>query len=492
MLKKICLTAAALLFQAHAGAAAPGAVPALVPLVAGDETIVATHHTVQLGGGKLAYDAYAGRLAIRNDETGQVNAHVFFVAYRVPAAPGAPPRPVTVIWNGGPSTNSLLLHTEMFGPRRLDGNRFVDNAETLLATSDLVFYDPVGSGFSRPERPEDAQPFYGVLGDFAAAAEFIRAYTARFGTAQQPLFIGGESYGTWRAAGVAAQLVKTGVPLRGVVLISGGIPGSQMLEAFSDALAIPARTATAFAQKRLDPALMQDRAKTLGEATAWSEHVYQPALQAAATLSDAQREQVAVSLARYTGIDAKLVDRKTLAMSNRRYRQVAGTAAQPLNTFDMRLLGEEAEVVGRTGAIASYLRGDLAYPTDLAYTGLETGYMPDPGPARRSNGDRWEYNHVTVTPAMLKRAQEGGGPPGSLPWLQGAMHQDRQLRVFVAAGRYDSLNSCAGNAAIVAGMEADLGRRFTTGCYDGGHMMYRDAAARLQLARDVARFIGGR
>jgi hypothetical protein len=282
-----------------------------------------------------------------------------------------------------------------------------------------------------------------------------------------------------------------GLPLRGVVLVSGGIPGSQMPDAFSDAMAVPARTATAFAQRRLDADLMRDRAKTLAEATEWSEHTYQPALKTLAAQTDARREQIATALARYTGIDAKLVDRKTLTMSNRRYRQVAATAAGPLNTFDMRLSGDEVEAPGRAAAIASYLRTDLAYPTDLAYTGLETGYMPDPGPARRSNGDRWEYNHVTVTPEMLKRAQEGGGPPGSLPWLQTAMRQDRQLRVFVAAGRYDSLNACAGNAAIVAGMEADLGQRIRTACYDGGHMMYRDAAARLQLAHDVRRFVAG-
>jgi len=487
MFKNICLAATVFFFAATVSSA-----PAPVaPLASGDEAIVVTHHTLQLASGKLAYDAYAGRLPLRHEESGQVLARVFFVAYRVPAAPGAPPRPVTVIWNGGPSTSSLLLHTEMFGPRRLEGNHFVDNPETLLATSDLVFYDPVGSGFSRPEKPEDAQQFYGVLGDFAATAEFIRAYSARFGTARQPLFIAGESYGTWRASGVAGKLISMGLPLRGVVLISGGIPGAQMPDAFSDAMAVPARTATAFAQHRLDAALMRDRTQTLAEATAWSEHVYQPALADRAALTDAQRETIATALARYTGIDAALVDRQALVMSNRHYRQAAATPARPLNTFDMRVVGDAPDAPGKDAAIGNYLRTDLAYPTDLAYTGLETGYMPDPGPARRGNGERWEYNHVTVTPEMLKRAQEGGGPPGSLPWLQTAMRQDPQLRVFVAAGRYDSLNACAGNAAIVAGMDTGLAQRFRTRCYDGGHMMYRDAAARLQLARDVRSFVAG-
>src|SRR5690606_464121 len=244
--------------------AAPAA--ALPPLLApGDEPIVVTRHEIRTATGTLAYEARAGRLPIRHDETGEVRGRVYFTAYRVAPRPGET-RPITFLWNGGPSVNSLLLHVEMFGPRRIEGDRFVDNPETLLTVSDLVFYDPVGTGFSRPERPETAQEFYGVLGDFAATAEFIRAYRARFGAEDQPLFIGGESYGTWRAGGVAELLVQRQVPLAGVLLISGGIPGSRMPDSFSDAMYVPARTAAAFHHRKLAPGLMRDRAATLREA----------------------------------------------------------------------------------------------------------------------------------------------------------------------------------------------------------------------------------
>ena len=124
----------------------------VAPLVSGDESIVVTSHQVKTVKGVLKYEARAGRLPIRNDESGEVRGYIFFVAYVV-KTPGAP-RPLTFIWNGGPTANSLLVHTEMFGPRRLEHAGFVDNAETLLATSDLVFMDPVGTGFSRPARPE--------------------------------------------------------------------------------------------------------------------------------------------------------------------------------------------------------------------------------------------------------------------------------------------------------------------------------------------------
>ena len=368
--------------------AAPAA--ALPPLLApGDEPIVVTRHEIRTATGTLAYEARAGRLPIRHDETGEVRGRVYFTAYRVAPRPGET-RPITFLWNGGPSVNSLLLHVEMFGPRRIEGDRFVDNPETLLTVSDLVFYDPVGTGFSRPERPETAQEFYGVLGDFAATAEFIRAYRARFGAEDQPLFIGGESYGTWRAGGVAELLVQRQVPLAGVLLISGGIPGSRMPDSFSDAMYVPARTAAAFHHRKLAPGLMRDRAATLREAARWARDTYQPALARRDSLTAAERDAIVRDLARYTGVRPDQIDRDTLVMTNRAYLRglFDGDESRVLDTFDMRRFAGEAEDPGRRGAIARYLRHELGYATDLAYAGLEEGYMPTPGPERRGSHRR--------------------------------------------------------------------------------------------------------
>jgi carboxypeptidase C (cathepsin A) len=379
----------------------------------------------------------------------------------------------------------------MFGPRRLESDRFVDNLETLLTVSDLVFYDPVGTGFSRPERAEMAEEFYGTLGDFAATAEFIRAYRARFGAEAQPLFIGGESYGTWRVGGVAELLAGAGIELEGALLISGGIPGSQMPDAFSDALYVPARTAAAFHHGKLAPELMRDRDATLRQAVEWARDIYRPALERLEGLDSQERETIARDLARFTGVRPELIDRSTLVMPNRTYLRslFEGDESRILNTFDMRLFGADPNPPGRSQAITDYLRRDLGYATDLAYTGVEDGYMPRPGPDRRSTGSRWDYNHVEITPEMMARAMGGGGPPGSQPWLQRAMQADGDLRVFVAAGRYDSLNMCEGNHDMVARLEPELAGRFTNRCYEGGHMMYRDEAERHRLAADVRQFI---
>jgi hypothetical protein len=157
----------------------------------------------------------------------------------------------------------------------------------------------------------------------------------------------------------------------------------------------------------------------------------------------------------------------------------------------MRIAGSEPSMPGRRAAILHYLRHTLGYATDIAYTGLEDGYMPRPGPDRRGPGARFQYNHAEITPAMLARAQAGGGPPGSQPWLQRAMRTDRETRVFVAAGRFDSLNMCDGNQDMIARLEQQLTARFTLRCYEGGHMMYRDEEERRRLADDVRRFVAG-
>jgi carboxypeptidase C (cathepsin A) len=473
-----------------AGAALAAETPSL--MIPGDEPVVVTQHQIKTSRGVLNYEARVGRLPIRNDETGEVRGHIFFVAYVVKPQPGKT-RPLTVAWNGGPTTPAVLVHTELLGPRRLQGATFVDNAESLLYGTDLVFMDPVETGFSRPDKPEFDTEFLSTLGDFAATAEFVRAYRAKFATERQPLYLLGESYGTWRVNGTTEILTKHGIKVAGAVLISGGVPGSLMPFEFSDAYSVQARTAAAFDQKRLAPDLMKDRAATLKAVDDWVAQTYLPALIKVGELSDGQREAVAKDLARFTGVPDAMVSRKTLIMTNRDYLNGfnGGDKAKVLNTYDMRIAGAEHEAPGRSEAIMDYLRGELGYRTDLAYTGLEDGYMPTPGPAKRSTGSRWSYNHTEITPEMMARMNAGSGPPASQPWLQNAMRQDKAIRVFVAAGRYDSLNMCEGNLRMSGKLEPELSARFSQHCYEGGHMMYRDQPTRLQLSRDLESFITG-
>jgi carboxypeptidase C (cathepsin A) len=253
---------------------------------------------------------------------------------------------------------------------------------------------------------------------------------------------------------------------------------------------IPARTAAAFFHHKLPADLSKDREATLKEVNDWLTNTYLPALAHRDSLSDAERTRIVADLARFTGVRPEQINAKTLVMSNRDY--LHGLFSDPgkvLNTYDMRITGTEHEDPARKGFISDYLREELGYSTDLAYTDLESGYMPSPGPARRSTGERWVYDHTDITPDLVARMQAGGGPPNSQPWLQNAMRMERHLRVFVGAGRYDSLNMCEGNLRMAAKLEDDLSHRFSNHCYEGGHMMYRDQPTRLQLSEDIGGFI---
>jgi carboxypeptidase C (cathepsin A) len=486
------------------GAAAPQC-QEIPPLLNGDEPIVVTRHSIRTPSGRLEYEALAGRLPIRVDETGEVHAHIFFVAYRV--TNHGPGRPLTFAWNGGPTLPSIYLHSEALGPRRLTRAGFVDHPETVLGSTDLVFYDPVETGFSRPDKPEFAAEFLNMKGDIAAASEFIRAYRERFAAENQPLFILGESYGAWRAAGVAEFLANRAVNMAGVMLISGGFPGTHPALAFSHAMDVQARAAGAFFHKRLPPELMRDRADTLRTVDQWVTSTYLPALQHLDQLSAADRDRIAQQLAMFTGLRPDQVDPNTLVVTTADYLAgfFAPDKSRPLSELDLRISGEETADPNRSAQISRYLRGELGYSTDLSYSGelnyagdtsyraLESGYVPTPGPARRRTGVQWSYNQSEQASMALDRVRATGDvgylDAANPPWIEQAMALQPHLRVFVALGRFDPTNSCEGEARIVASLEPGLAARVESRCYEGGHMMYRDESERIRLSADLAKFV---
>src|SRR4026207_188998 len=162
---------------------------------------VVTNHQILINGRQLAYTAEVGRIAIRDVETGEPHAYMFYTAYRV-ASPGKQ-RPVTFIWNGGPGWPALPLHFEVAGPKRGEGDRLVDNADTWLTESDLVMVDPVGTGWSRATKPEYVKEFAIIVGDVMAEAEFIRSWLLLHDAEGAPGFGGG---GVWLGASGARRL----------------------------------------------------------------------------------------------------------------------------------------------------------------------------------------------------------------------------------------------------------------------------------------------
>jgi carboxypeptidase C (cathepsin A) len=467
------------------------------------DEIVTTHHQIKLGERTLRYTARAGMLPIRDNETGAMHGRMFFIAYELDRSPRAPARPLTFLWNGGPGANSTLVHFSGFGPKRLHRSQDQDgpahekgeleaNQTTWLDQTDLVFVDPIGTGFSRPTRAEYAPEFYNTLGDIASVTEFVRVYLTHFDAWDAPLVLCGESYGVWRAAGVAEALVQRGHKVAGVILISGGIPvGPVLSDAMRTALFVPTRTAAAFYHKKLAPDLLTDERSTLEKAETWARTEYAPALTKRDSLGPPERQRLREQLARYTGLDLSLIDEKTLVVGRQPFaEQLLRDRKLVLARYDTREIASGAGIwtAGQKRLISKYLRAELGFKTDLAYQGIEEGFSQRTGGRPTSVGERWDYNQGP--PQLRGTPPNADAPPGGhQPWLRRAIALAPSLKAFVAAGWYDSLNSCAGNAYLVKQLEPELLRNITAKSYAGGHMLYESPGARQQLRQDIRQFL---
>jgi hypothetical protein len=495
----LCVAAASLALSAlsPALAKAPPTSPTpevhwLPGVVGGDEQIAVTEHRIETAHGPLEYQARAGRLSIRSQETGEIHGYIFFTAYVVKPKDGKP-RPVTFIWNGGPTLPSDFIHLDGMGPRHRTKDGMVDNPDTPLAVSDLVFYDPIETGFSRPAKPEFAPEFLNLQGDVATTDEFIRVYRTRFNALDQPLFICGESYGVFRAAALADTMTQKGTKLAGVILVSGDIPNIPQSIAFYDAMHIPARTATAFYHHWLAPDLMKDREATMKEVNDWVVNVYKPALERVDSLNDAERDKIVQDLARYIAVRPEQIDHKTLVMHIMRYLGIIQGAdeSKPIFLYDSRQFG--GLTYGSPRITGDYFRNELGYRTDLTYNRLETGYTPTPGHPARSSGEQFYYNAPGVTQGDFAQTAKDGEVSDvarkNPPWIVDALKREKTLQVFVSTGRYDLVNMCEGDVLATATLPPDLAHRMENHCYEAGHITYQDDVARPKFLGDVSRFI---
>jgi carboxypeptidase C (cathepsin A) len=461
------------------------------------EAVATSQHRITVAGKPLAYTAEAARIPIRDAETGEPRGFMFYTAYRVPSKT---PRPLTFVWNGGPGAASTLLHFEVAGPKRLEAGRLVDNADTWLTHTDLVFVDPIGTGFSRPAKAEYAEAFYGTLGDVASVTEFVRAWRRLRRAEDAPTFLAGESWGAGRAANVGYALLKRGLLVDGLFLISCG---AGLKDDWTDAgdvaaLRIAHLAATAAHHGRIAGA---DPEAARAAAEAWVRQTYIPALRRLGSLTESERDAIVNGLSRHTGLPPAAIDRRTLAVTPRQFRTNL-VSGRTLDTFDMRLPGGQAGDGGPRGRVLlRYFADDLGYRTELAYVGLERledGYLPS-GKPPQPVGARWNYATAPVTPEQYKAAYEeavrtGAGPPQLGPPLPGtaeAVALNPKLKVLVASGLYDSLANCAGAAETERNLPPPLKAAMTFRCYVGGHMMYRDAPSRAALSRDVRALVWG-
>jgi carboxypeptidase C (cathepsin A) len=460
------------------------------------DNLSTTRHTATIGGNKLTYDATAGTLVLK-DEDGKARASIFFTAYTKIDVKEPATRPITFLFNGGPGSSSVWLHMGAFGPRRVvlseDGKalappyKLVDNDESLLDVSDLVFIDPVSTGYSRTAPGHDGKEFHGVTEDIEANSAFIRLYVSRFRRWDSPKFLAGESYGTTRSAGMVGYLQDhEGMNFNGVVLISVVLNFQTLrFEEGNDLpyiLYLPAYTATAWYHKKLPKDLQEDLSKTLAAADKFALGEYTAALMKGSQLSSDERRHVVQQLAHYTGLTEDYVSRSNLRIEASRFRkELLRKEEKTLGRYDSRFQGSDLDNVGDvpeydpsyavvlgpfTALVNEYLRTDLKFETDMEYRILTGKVQP------------WNYGNAKNR--YLNVA----------PTLRQAMTRNPKLRLFVASGRYDLATPYFATQYTLdhLGLTRELATHVTSEYYPAGHMMYIEPGSLVKLKKDLAKF----
>src|SRR4051812_7806023 len=347
------------------------------------EKLSVTEHELKAGGVSLKYRATAGTMPLK-DEAGKPRANFFFVAYEKITDEPLDKRPITFVFNGGPGAAAIWLHLGTAGPKRVELTEegypkappyhLVDNPSTWLNKTDLVFIDPVGTGYSRAAEGVKGEEFYGVQQDIDSVSEFIRLYLTHGQRWASPKFVAGESYGTTRAALLSEHLLdRQGIALNGVILISTVLSFQAISPRESNevpyALYLPTYTAAAFYHKKLAGDLQGDLEKTLTEVKKWVKDVYTPALLQGDALSGDARKSVAASMARYTGLSEDFVTRAKLRVNP--------------SVFEKTLLADRGQLIGRfdariAGAVTTEVTPYAEYDPSLTlYVGVYSATFND-------------------------------------------------------------------------------------------------------------------
>lgn len=462
---------------------------------------VTTRKTISVRGQTIAYTTSTGMLPIRNEQTREVEGGMFYMAY-IKDGENPARRPISFIFNGGPGSSSVWLHLGAWGPKRVrlepDGNAppppytFETNPHTLLDQTDLVFIDPIGTGYSRAASQQLGARFWGLEEDLRSVAEFIRLYLTRHDRMGSPKFVGGESYGTMRAAGLSGVLAQQGIALNGILLISTvlnhGYSQQQRANDIAFVNFLPHYTATAWFHKKLPPDLQR---LTLEQVTQQAERFalgeYASALIKGHRMSVSELRTVAEQVARFTGLPQPFVELNDLRVT--------------LQQFDTELLRDRRLVVGRL---------------DSRFTGFAPNLSVVTGPGGGSTGD--PSMHIirnSFTPVFTDYARRElnyrsedvyyilGGGIGSpwvypqnqygsvMPHLERAMVVNPYMKIFFAAAYYDGATPYFATDYTIAHLSVDprlLRENVQVERYTAGHMMYIDEGNARKLRADLARF----
>jgi carboxypeptidase C (cathepsin A) len=460
-----------------------------------DETPVITHHSINIGGKAINYTATVAQMPLKT-ASGETEAHIFYMAYTLDGADPAK-RPLTFSFNGGPGSASMWVHMGGMGPRspKLMPNggmppppyQMKDNPDTWLDQTDLVFIDPVGTGYSRAKTVEIARHMNSVSGDIQSIGEFMRMYIARSNRELSPLFIAGESYGTFRTAGLAGYLIERGIAFNGIVLI-GTTLNLETIWSRSDDLVyqleFPTYCADAWYHKKVAPDLQKKALQPfLKEVEAFAMGEYAVALGKGDELTPAERKATIDKLVRYTGLDARYLEETNLRWDVGHFaRQLLRNEHETIGRYDGRLAGPSSLNTGETSeydpsstlitppftaVFTDYIRTELGYKTDMFYY-PSGGVQP------------WDY-----------QVQNGFGDTTSL--LHNAMVKNPYMKVMIAAGYFDLATPYYAVEYTFnhMGLSQEMHKNITWDFYQAGHMLYIDSDSHAKLKHDFGEFLSG-
>ncbi|MEU0795105.1 peptidase S10 [Amycolatopsis sp. NPDC005961] len=466
------------------------------------DDIVTTQHTITVKRKKLAYTAKAGRIVLRKEivkdgksEGHKAKAEVFLTSYTLDDAdPGT--RPVTFAFNGGPGSSSIWLHMGLLGPRRvLSGDvddlvpppyGLADNPETLLAHSDLVFIDPVSTGYSRASDGGETKDFHGFKGDIESVGEIIRLWVSRHQRWLSPKFLAGESYGTLRAAGLAAHLQERhGLYLNGLLLISSVLDlGTLRFTEGNDlpySLYVPTYAAIAHYHGLHGERPLDD---VLADAEDFAAKELPYVLSRGARLSTQDRAEAVATLASLTGLSESYVDRVNLRIEHVRFfTELLRDRGLTVGRMDGRFttwepdggrehMSDDPSISRVIGAYAAsfnhYVRAELGYENDLPYELIHEDTFK-----------AWSYSDFE------------GRSVSVVDSMSAAMRANPHLQVHVAFGHYDGATAYFAAEHVLAHLQIpeELRDNIDTAYYPAGHMMYVHEPTRVQQAKDLAKFV---
>jgi len=466
-----------------------------------------THHRRAVGGREIAYTVTCGTLVLKEEtekdgktEGEKPRASVFFIAYTLDDAGDRAGRPLTFSFNGGPGSSSVWMHLGLLGPKRValdDEGRasappyqLVDNEFSLLPESDLVFIDPVGTGYSRMVSGEPVKEYHGYKRDLESVGAFIQLYCSRYGRWGSPKYLIGESYGTTRAAGLAGHLLdRYGMYLNGLMLVSCALDFQVLrFDASNDlpcALYLPTYAATAWYHKRLAADLQaRPLPSLLEEVESFAGGEYLQALFKGSALTAAERTAVAKKLARFTGLTRDYVERANLRIEIFRFcKELLRDTGRTVGRLDSRYTGFDRDAAGERfdfdpshanihGAFAAtindYVRGDLKFEADIPYEILKGFYL------NWGWGEEFSNRYAAVGETLRK-----------------AMSMNTHMKVLVANGYYDfaTPHFAADFTFEHLGLDASLKPNIAFHYYEAGHMMYVHRPSLAALAAELKRFV---